>query len=122
MTNSLTIHMAQKETLDWCKETFGEEISMNVMERCLRFAEESTELVQALGLPKEKALAIVEYVYGRPKGEYFQEAGGTIITYFALCNAILIDAGEAYSTEVDRCYDKQDEIRKKAMAKELRGF
>lgn len=122
MSNFLTVDAAQQETKDWCKETFGEEISNNVLERCLRFMEEGTELVQALDLPKEKALAIVEYVYGRPKGEPFQEVGGTSITLFALCNAVNINVGEAYSTEVDRCYDKQDEIRNKAMNKELRGF
>lgn len=105
----------------WMLETFGEEIARHTEERCCRFLEESLELVQALDLPKEKAHALVEYVYGRPKGEKNQEAGGTLITLCALAFAADINLSKAADEENARCWRNQKKIREKAMAKSIKG-
>lgn len=68
----------QARVLPWLMECFGAEIAADRVERCDRFIEEALELAQSLEWPKERALALVEYVYGRPAGEPHQEVGGCI--------------------------------------------
>lgn len=123
LPSNLTMASVQDAVLYWYKETFGEQDPrwMDIEERCLRFFEEGTELVQALGLSKEQALAMVEYVFARPVGDPFQELGGTIITLAALANSANLSMGPAFRTENNRCWDAQAKIREKQMSKPLRG-
>lgn len=111
----------QAEVGDWCLETFGHTFTSNVDERCCRFLEESLEAVQALKLSKEKALALLLYVYSRPVGEPKQEAGGTIITLAALANAADIRLEDSFTDEMHRCYKNQSLIRFKNLLKTPRG-
>ena len=58
----------------------------DVQERAIRFLEEAHELVQSLGVSRERAAAVQDYVYGRPVGEPEQEFGGVTVTLAVLAN------------------------------------
>lgn len=101
----------------WMMTCFGPEISADKLERSDRFIEEALELVQSGDYPKERVLALVDYVYGRDKGEMPQEVGGVMTTLAALCLAHDIDMHEAGETELARIWTKVEEIRAKQAAK-----
>ncbi len=106
----------QSRVLPWLMECFGAEIAADRVERCDRFIEEALELAQSLDWPKERACALVDYVYGRPAGEPFQEVGGTMVTLAALCQAAGLDMDANGETELARIM--QPEIVQKIRAKQ----
>ena len=101
----------------WLLHTFKDPASFEKGERTHRFLEESLELAQALHCTKEEAHQLVEYVYGRPVGEVSQEVGGVMTTLAVLCHANLVDLNTAAETELQRCWSRVDEIRKKQAGK-----
>lgn len=107
----------QARVAPWMQECFGPEISADRLERNDRFMEEALELVQASGFPKERAYALIEYVYGRDQGEINQEVGGVMVTLAAHCLAHGVDMHEAGETELARIWTKVDKIRAKQAAK-----
>lgn len=107
----------QARVQPWMLACFNAEIAADIVERCDRFIEEDLELVQALRWPKDRAHALVDYVYGRPIGEPKQEVGGVKVTLAALCLAIGVDMHEAGEVELARVWTKIDEIRAKQAAK-----
>ncbi len=107
----------QSRVKPWMMETFGAEISSDMLERSDRFTEESLELGQSLGHSKERAHALVEYVYDRPIGEPSQEVGGVMVTLAALCLAANMDMHAAAETELARVWTKIDVIREKQKSK-----
>ena len=92
----------QNRVHGWMLECFGAEIAGDKLERNDRFIEEALELVQSTDYPRERALALVDYVYGRPIGEPSQEVGGVRVTLAALCIAHGIDGEAAAETELTR--------------------
>jgi hypothetical protein len=92
----------QAKVAPWMQECFGPVISADKLERSDRFIEESLELVQACGYERERAHALVEYVFNRPVGEPSQEVGGVMVTLAALCLAHGMDMHAAGETEVRR--------------------
>lgn len=107
----------QSRVQPWMMETFGAEISSDMLERSDRFTEESLELGQSLGHSKERAHALVEYVYSRPVGEPSQEVGGVMVTLAALCLAANMDMHAAAEAELARVWTKIDVIREKQKSK-----
>jgi hypothetical protein len=107
----------QNRVAPWMDACFGPEISADKLERNDRFIEEALELVQASGYPKERALALVDYVYGREQGEINQEVGGVMVTLAAHCLAHGVDMHDAGETELARIWTKVDVIRAKQAAK-----
>jgi NTP pyrophosphatase (non-canonical NTP hydrolase) len=107
----------QARVQPWMMACFGPESSADKLERSDRFIEEALELVQAGDYPKERALALVDYVYGRDQGEINQEAGGVMVTLAAHCLAHGIDMHEAGETELARIWTKIEKIRAKQAAK-----
>lgn len=107
----------QSRVQPWMMACFGPEISADKLERSDRFIEEALELVQSGDYPKERVLALVDYVYGRDKGEMPQEVGGVMITLAAFCLAHDIDMHEAGETELARIWAKVEKIRAKQAAK-----
>lgn len=101
----------------WLLECFGEEIARDKVERNHRFLEESLELAQSCGCIEEDARALVDYVYGRPKGDAFQEVGGVLITLAALCLAHGFDMHAAGEEELARIWGAIGKIRAKQAAK-----
>jgi hypothetical protein len=92
----------QSRVQPWMIECFGAEIAGDKLERGDRFLEESLELLQSGDYPQERVAALVEYVYGRPKGEPSQEVGGVRVTLSAYCLAFDIDEDAAAETELAR--------------------
>lgn len=107
----------QQRVQPWMAWCFTPEICRDTRERAHRFYEEATELVQAAGMPKEHAYALVDYVYGRPVGELPQEVGGVMVTLAAFCLAYLdLDMHECGEVELKRI--NQPEIMHKIRAKQ----
>jgi hypothetical protein len=100
----------------WMQETFGPDVSEDYQERGFRFGEEAIELLQANGTSKQDVLKLVDYVFGRPIGEFHQEVGGTLVTLAALCHARGLDMAQAGDTEQRRC--EQPEVRARIQAKQ----
>lgn len=107
----------QSRVQPWMMACFGPAISADKLERSDRFIEEALELAQAADYPKERALALVDYVYGRPAGDLSQESGGVSVTHAALCLAHDIDMAEAAERELARIWTKIEKIRAKQAAK-----
>lgn len=109
----------QTRVYAWLLQCFGAEISHDKVERVDRFIEEALELAQSLDYPKERVLALVEYVYARPKGHPPQELGGVMVTLAALCTPHQLDMSEASEAELARILQPAivEKIRRKQAAK-----
>lgn len=109
----------QQRVQPWMMACFGAEISADRVERNHRFAEEAMELVQANGMPRADAHALVDYVYERPVGVLSQEVGGVMVTLAALCLASGTDMHADGETELARINapDMIEKIRAKQAAK-----
>jgi hypothetical protein len=93
----------QRQIVNVGVRSFGLDNMTNREERLLRFLEEALELVRAGGLKYDKALAVVEYEYGRTKGpDIEQEFGGAACTLFAAADAHDFDLLDCVSKEVRR--------------------
>jgi hypothetical protein len=118
----MTIQDYQQNIKLWTTACFGEATATNVLERNYRFLEESLELVQAGGITKDQVLLMVDYVFGRPKGEVNQEVGGTLVTLAAFCNARGINLQKAAVDEMERFAANMDKIREKHKTKTLKAI
>ena len=107
----------QKRVDHWAVACFGLSISRDKIERNHRFLEEALELVQSLECTASEAHQLVDYVFGRPRGEPSQEVGGTMVTLAAICTANDLDMDAAGETELMRIWEKMDRIREKHAAK-----
>lgn len=74
-------------------------------------------MAQANGCSREDAMALVDYVYGRPVGVPDLEVGGVMVTLAALCSASEINMDEAGDGELKRNWDRIETIRAKQAAK-----
>jgi hypothetical protein len=90
----------------WCIAAFGQEEATNLPQRGLRLLEEAAETAQATGVPRDKATAIINYVYDRPPGSTAQELGGVQLCCLALAEAAQLDADECELREVNRVLAK----------------
>lgn len=107
--------------LQWAVECFDTDIVFNKQERNCRFLEESLELVQSLGLPKDKAIKLVDYVYSRLVGESLQETGGVQLTLNILCAINRIDLESCGKAELKRAWSIIDKVRAKQLTKDIKG-
>ncbi|MFZ5744443.1 MAG: hypothetical protein ACOY7T_08195 [Pseudomonadota bacterium] len=101
----------------WMQQTFSPEVRTDQVERAMRFLEEATELCQSIGLTHEKAAVVLDYVFGRPVGEPWQEVGGSMVTLAALCEAIGHDMAACGEREFARI--DTPEMREKIAAKQV---
>jgi hypothetical protein len=111
----------QERARDWALECFGFYSMKNVLHRCYRFLEEALELVQSLGMSRKEAHQLVDYVFGRDKGDPWQEAGGVQLTLAALCTSTDIDMAKAGEMELARVWTKIETIRAKEATKPRSG-
>jgi hypothetical protein len=77
----------QGDIAHWVERVFGSTCLFDMEERGKRVAEESIELFQALGLPREMLDKIVDHVYSRPVGVVEQEIAGVGTTIMSLSEA-----------------------------------
>lgn len=119
----MKLHNYQLQVGEWLTECFGQQIANDQKERGFRFGEEALELIQALDVTKEEALALVEYVYGRPKGETYQEVGGVMVTLASLCHASGLSLEYCAVAELERIKAPaiMDKIRSKQATKPQRS-
>lgn len=101
----------------WVVDCFGEAAADDTVERNHRFIEEALELAQANGATKKECDQLVEYVFGRSKGDVGQEVGGVMLTLAALCTSMRMSMGACGEIELNRVWTKIDMIRKKQAAK-----
>lgn len=94
---------------DWAVRCFSLDHIQNRALRSLRTVEESIELCQALGVPKEKVLLAVDTVYSRPVGEPEQEIGGVLLTTVIMCESMHLEADELLERELRRVLQKSPE-------------
>lgn len=108
---------------DWMKRCFSPATVSNPRERAFRFLEEAVELFQSMDCTKEEAQSLVDYVFGRPKGETEQEIGGVSVTLAALCDAADIDWQRAARDELERINSPEvlAKIRAKRAARVVPG-
>lgn len=78
-------HFTQR-AVDWVERALGSAILTNRAERIMRFFEEAAECAQACGLTREKAMAIIDRVFGRPAGDPAQEMAGAYFTLLVLAH------------------------------------
>lgn len=113
----------QKEVDKWILGCFGEKIGKDPVERNYRFLEEALELVQACNCSKEDVIKLVDYVFGRPKGELYQEIGGVMVTLAALCNVHNMQIEMCADMEIERINQPEiiEKIRKKQVTKDIQS-
>lgn len=107
----------QERVKPWLEKCFGVKEARNLKERNHRFLEEALELFQAGGCNAQEAHKIVDYVYGRQKGEIKQEVGGVMTTLAALCLANDVDMHAEGEAELERIWKVVDQIRTKQESK-----
>jgi Ni2+-binding GTPase involved in maturation of urease and hydrogenase len=100
----------------WLYYAFGNEAD-NKLERLHRFLEEGLELVQSLGCSRGEAHQLVDYVFDRPVGDPAQELGGTMTTLAALSVIHGFDMNKAGEVELERIWEKVEQIRAKRLKK-----
>lgn len=108
----------QSQVDEWLEACFPPSVRSDRSERTHRFLEEALELAQASGCTRSHALALVEYVFGRPSGHPAQEVGGVMVTLAGLCSASGISMEEAGKLELSRNWDRIEQIRTKQQAKQ----
>lgn len=99
----------QREMLQWAQDTFGGIEGFDpasVEERARRFLEEAVELCQAVGVTREQAAIVADYVYGRETGKPFQEIGGVMVTLNCLAEVVGESVCKAEVAEFERVQSK----------------
>lgn len=88
----------QTEIAHWVEGVFGTDCLYNMIERGERVGEETFELMQAIGIPRERINEIADYVYSRPVGVVEQEIAGVGTTIHAFAHAW----GVSFANEVEK--------------------
>lgn len=115
--------MNQRKWYNWCANTFGKECVLNTRERSLRCFEEATELAQAMTIPKEDVLKIIDHVYSRQKGEVRGEIAGSFSTLLVLCETLGFTAEKVVEEEFERVISTDpDHMRRKHADKIAAGI
>lgn len=112
----------QERVKDWIVDCFGAEYAANKKERCLRYLEESMELLQSLGIEKEDVFRMAVRTFGRPIGDPFQEVGGALVTLAALCATLNIDMQSAGEIQIAENIKNSDSIKVKHLLKIQEGI
>ncbi|EAS49004.1 conserved hypothetical protein [Aurantimonas manganoxydans SI85-9A1] len=115
MSSELSSYQQRVER--WLDQCFPPSVRSDRPERTHRFLEEALELAQANECSRDDALALVEYVFGRPVGRPDQEVGGVMVTLAGLCSASGINMDDAGERELERNWDRIEMIRAKQRAK-----
>jgi hypothetical protein len=109
----------QQRVEPWFRECFSPAVCNDRLERGDRLLEETLELLQSGDYPPERVAVLVDYTWGRPKGEPSQEVGGVMVTLAAYCIAHGLDMSWAAETELFRINSPEviEKIRAKQAAK-----
>lgn len=116
-TTSGEVTSYQARVEQWLEACFTPEVRADRNERTHRFLEEALELAQANGCSRNDAMVLVDYVFGRTKGQPGQEVGGVMVTLASLCSATGLNMDEAGDRELERNWNRIDAIRAKQQSK-----
>jgi len=112
-----TPYSFQVRCMKWILAWLNTNRVWNKQERNQRFLEEALELVQSLDMDEATAHKLVDYVFGRPKGEPKQELGGVMNTLAILSETNSMSMWVEAETELTRCWNNIDKIREKQKTK-----
>lgn len=113
----------QRLVRDWVARCFGPKVAASLVERAARLFEEGTELAQACGLTREKAMLILDRVYAKPPGVIAQEIGGVSTTLLVLAEHQGLSADACEAAELNRILDLPPEhFRARQAAKAREGM
>ncbi|RSY89556.1 hypothetical protein DAH66_02560 [Sphingomonas koreensis] len=115
MTTGITSYQTRVE--EWLEACFPLAVRTDQGERTHRFLEEALELAQANGCSRSDAMALVDYVFSRPKGQADLEVGGVLVTLAGLCSASGINMDDAGDRELAKNWKRIDSIRAKQQSK-----
>ena len=76
----MSVTSYQQRVEEWLEACFPLSVRSDRAERTHRFLEEALELAQANGCSRDDAVALVDYVFSRAKGDPKQEVGGVMVT------------------------------------------
>lgn len=110
----------QDRVAAWARFAFGDAIARDKVRRNLRFFEEAIELVQAGGMTRNEAHAMVDVIFDRKAGHLPQEVGGVMTTLATLCFAHSVDLHHEAWSELERI--EQPHILEKIRARQLDKF
>lgn len=114
IVNGLEAGSYQARAAIWLETCFGEVGSpTRKQKRAWRFAEESIELAQAIGVKEEEFKDLVSYSFSRAMGEPHQEVGGVMLTLAGVCESNGLSLNECAEAELARVWTKVDAIRAK---------
>jgi hypothetical protein len=111
------INTFQSRAHNWAITCFDKYTAHDKRERGHRFFEEAVELIQACDIPKSEAIELIDYVYGRPKGEIDKEAGSTFMTLAILCEACGVVLQDQGHDALEHAWTNLEKIREKWKAK-----
>lgn len=101
------INMLSNMIWDWGVSCFGIDHMRNPKVRGLRFIEEAVEVAQALDIPRERMIDVINIVYSKPPGQMMEELGGALLTLSVLCRLVSNkDMDEILEIELRRCLAK----------------
>ena len=86
----------------WVCSTFGFANLNNTKERATRVVEEALKLAQSVGVDREMMHELVDYVFGREKGDPQQEIAGVAITLSAVAQSLGVILERAAARELER--------------------
>lgn len=99
------IRSFQARVLDWFKACFGLKMVRKRRRRLFAFFEETNELIQAGGMTREEAHAMVDHVFNRIPGEFSQEIAGCFTTLCMVANSHLVDLEGVSEKELARIWE-----------------
>lgn len=107
----------------WAIAAFGELEATDLRQRGVRLLEEAIEAFQAAGGDTAMAHQLVDFVFGRPKGELGQELGGLAVCLHAIAAAAGLSADVEECREIARVLNKpRAEFTARNAAKNAAGF
>jgi NTP pyrophosphatase (non-canonical NTP hydrolase) len=90
----MNITQHQKDWATWLRVAFPEDPVVRPKMRVTRFLEEAIELAQALGVEREKAHELLDFVYDKPVGAVDQELAGSFATLLLVAESQGLDLGQ----------------------------
>jgi hypothetical protein len=107
----------QSQVQMWLVECFGLKVASDLEQRTHRFFEEATELSQSVGMRREHAHQLIDFVFDKPVGDPAQEVGGTMVTLAGVCCAAGLNMYDSGNEELARLNDPSVIAAKRAKHK-----
>lgn len=112
----------QEAIVEWGVRAFGANMAAPDR-RAIRLCEETFEVAQAIGLPKDQVHALLDYVYAKPVGDIKTELGDVGICLMALASSLNLNMDMVERIRVEEILTKDPAIYTARMeTKKKAGF